>query len=129
MDDDEDDAGSSLQKYENLCRGLTDEQRREIRQSQRSLRKEIPDLDISEASRRNNKIHENIRYIRESVLDADNLYAIVKKACNKIQTFQVGHAIATGAITVASRITSHSSHMFLSSILLSFRDHVMIWRN
>ena len=72
-----------------LCQGLTEEERREIRNCQRSLRKEIPNLAVSEAMKRNNEIHERVRYIRESVLDAENLQQIVKQASETIQTIQV----------------------------------------
>jgi uncharacterized protein YigA (DUF484 family) len=76
-----------------LFQGLTDEQRREIRKSQRLLRKEIPDLDVDEARQRNNEIHKNVRYIRESVLDAENLDEIAKKATNKVdQMIQVSQS-------------------------------------
>lgn len=75
-----------------VCQGLTDEERREIRKAQRNLRKEIPDLDVEEARKRNNKIHENVRYVRESVLDAENLSEIAKKATIKVdQMVQVRH--------------------------------------
>jgi len=67
-----------------LFQGLTDEQRREIRKSQRLLRKEIPDLDVDEARQRNNELHKKVRFIRESVLDAENLDEIAKKATNKV---------------------------------------------
>jgi hypothetical protein len=67
-----------------VCQGLTEEERREIRKSQRLLRKEIPDLDVDEARERNNIIHKKVRYIRESVLDAENLDEIAKKATHKV---------------------------------------------
>lgn len=67
-----------------VCQGLTDAERREIRKSQRILRKEIPDLGIDEARARNNAIHKKVRYIRESVLDAENLDEIAKKATVKV---------------------------------------------
>lgn len=67
-----------------VCQGLTEEERREIRKSQRLLRKEIPDLDVDEARERNNTIHKKVRYIRESVLDAENLDEIAKKATHKV---------------------------------------------
>jgi len=73
-----------------VCEGLTEEERREIRKSQRLLRKEIPDLDIDVARERNNVIHKKVRYIRESILDAESLDEIVKKAANKVdQLIQV----------------------------------------
>jgi len=67
-----------------VCQGLTEEERREIRKSQRLLRKEIPDLDVEEARDRNNEIFKNVRYIRESVLDAENLEEIAQKASNRV---------------------------------------------
>lgn len=67
-----------------VCQGLTDEERRQIRKDQRLLRKEIADLDVEEARKRNNEIHEKVRYIRESVLDAENLDEIAKKATIKV---------------------------------------------
>jgi len=66
--------------------GQTDEARREIRRSQRLLAKEIPDLDILEASERNNEINRKVRYIRESVLDAQNLDDIAKKLTDKVDS-------------------------------------------
>ena len=77
-----------------VCRGLTDEERREIRKSQRLLRKEIADLDVEEARARNNEIHKKVRYIRESVLDAENLDEIAKKATIKVdQMVQVSRSL------------------------------------
>ena len=67
-----------------VYQGWTDEERREIRKSQRLLRKEIPNISIQEALTRNNAINENVCYIRESVLDADNLNEIAKQAAKKI---------------------------------------------
>ena len=68
-----------------VCQGLTDEERRKIRKEQRLLRSNIPDLDVDEARKRNNKIFKNVRYVRESVLDAENINDIVKKAGIKIE--------------------------------------------
>jgi hypothetical protein len=79
-----------------VYQGLTDEERRDIRKSQRLLRKEIPDLDVDEARERNNAIHKKVRYIRESVLDAENLEEIAKKAANKVdQMIQVGEPVVS----------------------------------
>ena len=49
------------------------------------MRSNIPDLDVDEARKRNNEIFENVRYVRESVLDAENINDIVKKAGIKIE--------------------------------------------
>ena len=74
-----------------VCEGLTDEERRQIRKSQRLLRNEICDIDVSEARDKNNQIYKRVRYIRESVLDAENLDEIAKKAASKVdQMVQVG---------------------------------------
>ena len=64
-----------------------DDKRHEIRKTQRSLRKEIPDIGVDEAIKRNNAIfEENLRFgfIREAVLDADNLQEIAKYASAKM---------------------------------------------
>ena len=66
--------------------GQTDEERREIRRNQRELGREIADLDILEARERNNKLNKKVRYIRESVLDAQNLDDIAKKATDKVDS-------------------------------------------
>lgn len=63
------------------------DKRLEIRKTQRSLRKEIPDIGVDEAIKRNNAIfEENLRFgfIREAVLDADNLQEIAKYASAKM---------------------------------------------
>ncbi len=84
-----------------VCQGLTDEERRDIRKSQRILRKEIPDLDIDEARARNNEIHKKVRYIRESVLDAENLDEIAKKATIKVdQMVQVRKRVGSGGALI-----------------------------
>jgi len=67
-----------------VCQGLTEDERRDIRKSQRLLYQQIPDLDVDEAREKNNEIYEKVRYIRESVLDGENLGEIAKKAASKV---------------------------------------------
>ena len=101
-DDDDDENDNSVNEQDDqepdedddddfkVCEGLTEEQRRDIRKSLRKLRNEIPDLDVDEARDKNNAIYKKVRYIRESVLDAENLDEIAKKAANKVdQLIQV----------------------------------------
>ena len=90
-----------------VCQGLTDEERREIRKSQRVLRKEIPDLDVEDARERNNAIHKNVRYIRESVLDAENLDEIAKKAANNVDRL-IQVRLLSGSTFDADLIVIHS---------------------
>ncbi len=97
-----------------VCQGLTDEERREIRKSQRNLRKEIPDLDVEEARKRNNKIHEKVRYIRESVLDAENLDEIAKKATIKVDQMVQVRRCDSFFLTFAS------FHKFILKLIFSF---------
>eukprot|EP00536_Pseudo-nitzschia_multiseries_P015996 jgi/Psemu1/263325/estExt_Genewise1Plus.C_9970014 len=79
-DDDEGEGDGDDEDTIEVCKGLTDAERREVRKSQRALRKDIADMDVEEARNRNNQIFEKVRYIRESVLDAENLDEIAKKA-------------------------------------------------
>lgn len=102
-----------------VCQGLTDEERREIRKSQRELRKVIPDLDVHEARTRNNEIHKKVRYIRESVLDADNLDEIAKKAAVKVdQMVQVSLLLLCWHLVLLSL----SSILFIVLVFLFFLD-------
>ncbi len=87
-EDDEDAASSSFSTANmKVCRELSEEKRLEIRKTQRILRKEIPKIAIDEAIKRNNAIfEENLRFgfIREAVLDADNLQEIAKQASTRM---------------------------------------------
>ena len=77
-----------------VCQGLTEEERRDIRKSQRLLYQQIPDLDVDEAREKNNEIYEKVRYIRESVLDGENLGEIAKKAASKVdELIQVSRSL------------------------------------
>ncbi|VEU34558.1 unnamed protein product [Pseudo-nitzschia multistriata] len=67
-----------------VCQGLTEDQRREIRKRQRLLRKEIDDLDVDQARDKNNEIFKQVKYVRECVLDSENVEEITKKFGNKI---------------------------------------------
>lgn len=71
-----------------VCEGQTDEERREIRRQQRLLYKDIEEggeeLEVTEARDRNNVIFNNVRYVREAVLDGENVNAIAKKAAQKV---------------------------------------------
>ena len=77
-----------------VCKGQTDEERREIRRQQRLLQKEIEDrgedLGVTEARDRNNKIFSKVRFVREAVLDGENVNLIATKAAQKVdQLIQV----------------------------------------
>lgn len=71
-----------------VCQGQTDEERRQIRKKQRLLNKEIDeggeDLELDKARKENNKIFENIRFVREAVLDGENVNLIANKAAQKV---------------------------------------------
>ncbi|MGK3743497.1 MAG: hypothetical protein ACI90V_010355 [Bacillariaceae sp.] len=90
-DDDDDDDEQEESKFK-VCEGLTEEERREIRKSQRKLRNEIPDIDVDEARNKNNQIFKKVKYIREAVLDSENVDEIAKKAASKVdQLIQVSN--------------------------------------
>jgi hypothetical protein len=77
-----------------VCKGQTDEERREIRKHQRLLQRDIEDrgqdLEVTEARDRNNKIFSKVRFIREAVLDGENVNLIAIKAAQKVdQMIQV----------------------------------------
>jgi hypothetical protein len=77
-----------------VCKGQTDEERREIRKQQRLLQRDIEergqDLLVTEARDRNNKIFSKVRFIREAVLDGENVNLIASKAAQKVdQLIQV----------------------------------------
>mmetsp|Transcript_7167 Transcript_7167/g.18006 ORF Transcript_7167/g.18006 Transcript_7167/m.18006 type:complete len:353 (+) Transcript_7167:226-1284(+) len=99
-----------------VCQGQTDAERREIRKSQRVLLKDIPDLKVREARNLNNKIFRNVRYVRESVLDAENLDEIAKKAANNVdQLIQIPRYDADRVVKKLlqkCRITSGGSSKF-----------------
>ncbi|KAG7357597.1 Nse4 C-terminal-domain containing protein [Nitzschia inconspicua] len=71
-----------------VCRGQTDEERREIRRQQRLLHRDIEergdDLEVSEVRHRNNKIFSKVRFVREAVLDGENVNLIATKAAQKV---------------------------------------------
>lgn len=74
---------STIERYQEY----SERKRLEIRQNQRTLRKEIPNIAVDEAIQRNNAIFEENRefgLIREAVLDADNLQEIVKQASTRM---------------------------------------------
>ena len=105
-----------------VCQGLTDEERRVIRKSQRELRKAIPDLDVDEARTLNNEIHKKVRYIRESVLDAENLDEIAKKATIKVdQMVQVSLLVAA----VLQSCVVIISRNFLTLLILLVRTTML----
>ena len=92
VDREEDEQSESGEDEDNMevCQGLTDEYRREIRKEQRFLRKEMDDLDVDEARDKNNELNKKVKYVREAVLDAENIDEIAKKAAKKIdQLIQV----------------------------------------
>jgi hypothetical protein len=77
-----------------VCKGQTDEERRDIRKQQRLLQRDIEergnDLELTEARDRNNKIFSRVRFIREAVLDGENVNLIATKAAQKVdQLIQV----------------------------------------
>mmetsp|Transcript_13451 Transcript_13451/g.28188 ORF Transcript_13451/g.28188 Transcript_13451/m.28188 type:complete len:348 (-) Transcript_13451:2575-3618(-) len=89
-DEDEQSEGGEDEDNMEVCQGLTDEYRREIRKKQRCLRKEMDDLDVDEARDKNNELNKKVKYVREAVLDAENIDEIAKKAAKKIdQLIQV----------------------------------------
>lgn len=65
--------------------GQTEDERREIRKSQRKLRHEISDIDVDKARDKNNQIFKKVRYIREAVLDSENFDDIAKKAAANVE--------------------------------------------
>jgi len=65
--------------------GQTEDERREIRKSQRKLRHEISDIDVDKARDKNNQIFKKVRYIREAVLDSENFDEIAKKAAANVE--------------------------------------------
>jgi hypothetical protein len=83
---------SNNQKFQ-VCKGQTDEERREIRKQQRLLQRDIEDqglLEATEARDRNNKIFSKVRFIREAVLDGENVNLIATKVAQKVdQLIQV----------------------------------------
>lgn len=67
--------------------GLTDEQRRHIRHSQRELYKELnerEDLTVEDGRQRNNRLFHNVRFTREAVLDGENLVVLAHKAVKQV---------------------------------------------
>jgi hypothetical protein len=81
-----------------VCEGQTDEERREIRKQQRLLQKDIEErgeeLEVAEARTRNNKIFSKVRFVREAVLDGENVNLIATKAAQKVdQLVQVCRGI------------------------------------
>ena len=108
-----------------VCKGLTDEQRREIRKSQRELRKAIPDLDIEEGRRRNNEINATVRYVREAVLDADNVHEIVKKASDKAdQMIQVSRQWNFAVLSVEIGVAISCTFFILYANTSSFKPQI-----
>ena len=71
-----------------VCYGQTDEERRKIRKKQRTLHKEIDqggeDFELDKARDTNNVIFNDVRYIREAVLDGENVNLIANKAAQKV---------------------------------------------
>ena len=91
-DDDDVDVNEQEESEFKVCEGYTEEERRDIRKSQRKLRNEIPDLDVDEARNKNNQIFKKVKYIREAVLDSENVDEIAKKAASKVdQLIQVSN--------------------------------------
>jgi hypothetical protein len=91
-DDDDVDVDEQEESEFKVCEGLTEEERREIRKSQRKLRNEIPDIGVDEARNENNQIFKKVKYIREAVLDSENVDEIAKKAASKVdQLIQVSN--------------------------------------
>ena len=89
-DDDDVDVNEQEESEFKVCEGYTEEERREIRKKLRKLRNEIPDLDVDEARNKNNQIFKKVAYIREAVLDSENVDEIAKKAASKVdQLIQV----------------------------------------
>jgi len=77
-----------------VCQDQTDAERREIRKEQRLLQKEMEErgesLQVEEARERNNQIFAKVRFIREAVLDGENINLIAAKAAQKVdQLIQV----------------------------------------
>ena len=68
-----------------VCTGQTDAERRQIRVSQRKLRHTIGDIDVEAAREKNNRLNRQVRYIREAVLDSENLDVIAQKAAAKVE--------------------------------------------
>lgn len=68
-----------------VCTGQTDAERRQIRVSQRQLRHTIGDIDVEAAREKNNRLNRQVRYIREAVLDSENLDVIAQKAAAKVE--------------------------------------------
>lgn len=66
--------------------GLTDADRRRVRQQQRSLLVDLEErgLELEEARNRNNELYESVRYTREAVLDGENMIAIANLASQKV---------------------------------------------
>ena len=77
-----------------VCVGQTDEERRSIRKKQRLLHKKIDeggeDFELEKARDTNNEIFQNVRFVREAVLDGENVKLIANKAAQKVdQLIQV----------------------------------------
>jgi hypothetical protein len=88
MSDNENDDRSNTQPDFRVCEGQTEEERREIRKQQRLLQKDLEEqgesLELEEARDRNNEIFANVRFIREAVLDGENVNLIANKAAQKV---------------------------------------------
>ena len=85
-EEDDDDAAAAVDFDEKLvCTGQTDAERRQIRVSQRQLRHTIGDIDVEAAREKNNTLNRQVRYIREAVLDSENLDVIAQKAAAKVE--------------------------------------------
>ena len=85
-EEDDDDAAAAVDFDEKLvCTGQTDAERRQIRVSQRQLRHTIGDIDVEAAREKNNRLNRQVRYIREAVLDSENLDVIAQKAAAKVE--------------------------------------------
>ena len=68
--------------------GLTDADRRQLRNQQRKLQEEIISGDPaaqSEARDRNNELWDKVRYTREAVLDSENVELITSKAAREAE--------------------------------------------
>ena len=71
--------------------GLTDAQRRALRQEQRGLQAGLKAgehgtlEDLQEAREKNNELFDQVRYTREAVLDADNVDMIVTQYAQKVE--------------------------------------------
>ena len=87
---------TSKKKFQ-VCYGQSDQERRTIRKKQRLLHKEIDEggeeFELDKARDKNNEIFGNVRYIREAVLDGENVNLIANKAAQKVdQLVQVRNA-------------------------------------